>query len=106
MMFVQWMILPLMVLFLVFNYLVGLLRNPDWGRITATNEERVLGETNLDDTAPPIEPYVWNGGGIISLWFDDAWVTQYTVAYPLIESYSMDASIAVPTGPLYFEAYL
>lgn len=41
----------------------------------------------------------------ITLWFDDAWLSQYTTGYKLVEKYSYKGAIAVPTGYMEFPGY-
>lgn len=59
---------------------------------------------NCDDlsgsTLPPIPAipsFTWQKSGLITLWFDDAWITQFTVAFPLMEKEKFRGAVAIPT---------
>lgn len=103
-MFFQWMILPLVILWLILNYFVGLTRNPQWGMITATHDDHVLGDTSFMPSYS-WDAYKWDGKALITLWFDDAWNSQYLEGHPLLAAKGMRGVIAVPTRSLGFEAY-
>ncbi len=51
-------------------------------------------QANLPEP-PKIPKFDWKGTGAITLWFDDAWVTQYTNAFPLMKKYGYVGAIAV-----------
>jgi peptidoglycan/xylan/chitin deacetylase (PgdA/CDA1 family) len=104
-MFIQWIILPMLMVWLVVNYVVGLLHNPQWGNIRAQNVRPVLGIQDDGALVPRYEPWEWKGKSLVSLWFDDAWSSQYLVAFPVLESRGLVAAIAVPTHLIGFEAY-
>lgn len=46
---------------------------------------------------PPIPAFKWQNSGLVSLWFDDGWLTQYSTAYPIIEKEQMKGAISVAT---------
>lgn len=43
----------------------------------------------------PIPPRSSIDSGLITLWFDDAWITQYTKAFPLMNKYGFKGAIAI-----------
>jgi peptidoglycan/xylan/chitin deacetylase (PgdA/CDA1 family) len=55
---------------------------------------------------PKSAEFNWKGDGLITLWFDDAWKTQYTVAYPIVEKYGFKAAIAVSSNYPGYEDYI
>lgn len=105
MMLIQWIILPLMIVFLVFNYLIGLLRNPEWGQVAATQEELKELTVKPGQKEELAAPYVWSGEGVVTLWFDDAWISQFTIGFPIMEANGFKGVLAVPTQLVGFEAY-
>lgn len=48
----------------------------------------------------PVErpQFVWNGGGVVTLWFDDILESQYTIAAPMLRKAGMVGAIAATTG--------
>jgi len=48
----------------------------------------------------------WKGGGLVTFWFDDAWLSQYTEGFPILEYYGYTAALAVPTQLVGFDAYM
>lgn len=47
---------------------------------------------------PPIKPFNWQNTGLITLWFDDGWETQYSVAFAMMQKESMVGADAIATG--------
>jgi len=65
-----------------------------------TNTDNITEIINCDESqtlpAPSsIPPFTWSGTGVITLWFDDAWISQYTTAFPLMEKYGYKGAVAV-----------
>jgi len=103
-----WLILPAIIIWFTTNYLIGILRPPDW-KDTKKADAYVLGtETRLKETyvIPTIAQYTWQGTGLITLWFDDGWLSQYTVASPMLDEFGLKAALAVPTHLIGFDAYM
>lgn len=102
----SWLILPLILVWMSTNYLVGLNRHPVW-EVTDTPHENteVLGKFT-ESGESDIQKIHWTGQGMVTLWFDDAWVSQFTVAYPMLEEKGMVGSLAVPTGMIGFDDYM
>lgn len=46
---------------------------------------------------PRIPPFTWENTGLITLWFDDAWDTQFKVAFPLMEKEHFTGALSIPT---------
>lgn len=44
---------------------------------------------------PKIPSFQWKGTGLITLWFDDAWTTQFTVALPMMEKAGFKGAVSV-----------
>lgn len=49
---------------------------------------------------PPVvepAPFEWNGSGLVTLWFDDDWLSQYANASPLMKRYGYPGVLTVVT---------
>ncbi len=103
-----WLIVPCIILWFTTNYLIGTFRQPDWAnaKTQLTNDLSSVPAASAKTTIPKIPSYNWNGTGLVTLWFDDAWLSQYTVAYPMVEQYGYKAALAVPTRLVGYDAYM
>jgi peptidoglycan/xylan/chitin deacetylase (PgdA/CDA1 family) len=98
----SWLIVPLMVLWISTNYIIGLTHKPAWssnGASTASMTAPVI-------DAPAIQPLQWNNEPLITLWFDDAWQTQFSEAYKQMHSRGLTGSLAVPTSFVGQDSYM
>jgi peptidoglycan/xylan/chitin deacetylase (PgdA/CDA1 family) len=104
----SWLILPIILIWFTANYLIGILRPPSWQATVPANTKILSNITKqiAPATIPLIPKYQWNGIGLITLWFDDAWLSQYTIAFPMLGNYGYRAALAVPTHVLEFDAYM
>jgi hypothetical protein len=100
----SWVVLPLLGVWLATNYLLGLNKKVDWGN-TEPGIPVVLG-TQTDNTATAVSPFKWEGNGLVTFWFDDAWYSQYSVAFPILNELDMPGAIAVPTGLVQGDSYM
>lgn len=94
--FLFWLVVPLVLVWLSIGYLFGLLGDkPLWFK--SDNTAKI---TNT------IVPYFKEQGSFsqnlnqpfITIWFDDAWLSQYTVAYPVLHKNNFPGTIAVPVN--------
>jgi peptidoglycan/xylan/chitin deacetylase (PgdA/CDA1 family) len=47
-------------------------------------------------TPPPAIPqFQWHNTGVITLWFDDAWLSQFTTAEPIMEKFGFKGALAI-----------
>lgn len=94
-----WIVLPLLVVWISINYLIGALKQPAWDHIAYG--------TNLSPAAQVSAPKLhWKNTGLVTFWFDDAWLSQYTIAFPILETAGYTASLSVPTRLIGFDDYL
>jgi len=87
------------------NYLLNNVLQPRWDLIVSAKEE----ETNDQRVMPtpnPIPAFNWDGSGLVTFWFDDAWVTQYDNALPILREAGFEGAIAVPTKLIGFDSYM
>lgn len=89
--FLFWLVIPLMIIWLSIGYVIGFMRdNPTWNQNQQTFEYQ-----------PHIQEYPSIGKldkPFITLWFDDAWLSQYLIAYPALQKYGFKAAIGVPVA--------
>jgi peptidoglycan/xylan/chitin deacetylase (PgdA/CDA1 family) len=102
--FIGWVILPLVGVFIATNYLIGITRRPTWAIINQDPPE--FNDTQTAAIQSHTNVYKWNGEGLVTFWFDDAWLSQYTTAFPILKSYNYPASLAVPTNAVGWDEYM
>jgi peptidoglycan/xylan/chitin deacetylase (PgdA/CDA1 family) len=94
--FLAWLILPIIVFWLSVSYLVGSKQPPAWvtEKLPQKNEPQ------------PRQARQWGGNGLITFWFDDAWTSQFTVAFPILAKEQMKAALSVATSLVGYDQYL
>lgn len=60
-------------------------------------DNRVCDSYKGSKTPPAIPAYNWNDTGLITLWFDDGWLTQYTTAFPIMKEKGLVGAVAIAT---------
>lgn len=103
--FIGWIILPLIGVFVATNYLMGITRRPTWAIINQ-NPPTFNDNTQTAVVDTKISQYKWNGEGLVTFWFDDAWLSEYTIAFPILEANNFPAALAVPTDAVGWDNYL
>ncbi|HSX18688.1 MAG TPA: polysaccharide deacetylase family protein [Candidatus Saccharimonadales bacterium] len=101
-----WIVLPIIIVWLTTNYLIGIFRSPAW---LAEKNNTAIASGALAQTGekpPTIAKYTWNNTGLVTLWFDDGWNSQYTTAYPILEEFGYKAALAVPTNLIGNDPYM
>src|SRR5687768_5610487 len=99
----NWLILPILLAIVSINYLLSNIQEPRWPTALADN---TVQPTTTPTLLPNIAPYNWAGEGLVTFWFDDAWLSQYEVALPILEKYGYKGAIAVPSHHVGFENYM
>lgn len=102
--YVAWLIVPIMLVWLTFGYVSGNIKeNPLW------MNKKVLG-TDVSVAEPYFKIFqsvsLKSQNGYITLWFDDAWLSQYLKAYPLLKNYGFPGAIAVPVNVIERKNYM
>lgn len=105
---ISWVILPILAVWLTTNYLIGALRQPSWSKTveSVASDQILLAMVKNNESLTPITKFEWQKTGLVTLWFDDAWISQFTIGYPLLEEKKMNAALAVTTQLIGFEAYM
>lgn len=104
-----WLLLPLILVWFAVSYLTGVARQPVWQDRDTQPKGQVL--ATQDVLTPLISPpasddFIWADTGLVTFWFDDGWLTQYTVGVPILEKYGYKAAIAITTDYIGYEAYM
>jgi hypothetical protein len=101
--FLFWLVLPIITAWLSFSYVIGLLKDkPLWSR----NDNP---QTNIGSQTAYIADYKEisdTNQGFVTFWFDDAWLSQYMQAYPILKSYNFPATVAVPANSIETPNYM
>jgi hypothetical protein len=104
-----WLAIPMLLIWLAASYLLGVARQPAWQDRNTQNQNQVLA-AQTDAMQPKIAatrpPFIWQGTGLVSFWFDDGWLTQYTVAAPLLQAKGYPAALAISSGLVGYDAYM
>lgn len=98
---IAWVVLPIVLVWLSVGYLLGLNQQPKWNQASALTKQTV--------TAPPpaVKAFNYAGqGGAVTLWFDDAWRSQYYVALPVLQQKGYVAAMAAPTHLIDTNGYM
>lgn len=53
-----------------------------------------------------VSDFVWDGRGLVTFWFDDAWLSQYKHGYRIMQKFGFKAALAVPTEHVGYELYM
>jgi hypothetical protein len=102
--FLFWLVVPLVLVWLSVGYLMGILGDkPIWRN-----------ENNIEKVTNTVVPYFQERGSFfenldqpfISFWFDDAWLSQYTVSFPILLKNNFPAAIAVPVDAVETPEYM
>lgn len=97
-----WLVLPLLLFWFSIGYLVGQDQKPTWVTEKAPTAYNL--SSSGETTAQP--DFEWQGSGLVTFWFDDAWLTQFTVAYPLLAKYQIPGALSVATQMVGLEKYM
>jgi len=54
----------------------------------------------------PVPPFNWQHTGLVTIWYDDAWLSQYKVAFPLMQQFQFPGAVAVASGLVCYSAFL
>lgn len=100
----SWVIIPLLVSWIALNYLIGIVKHPNRETDTATIKN-VMSKQILE-TKTPSNNFTWQKTGLVTFWFDDAWITQYNIAFPELDSKQFIGALSVPIATIGNDAYM
>lgn len=99
-----WLVLPLLWLLLVnYVWIKEVVLSSGW--MILSEDEQVLG-ASVEPVRTPLPEFNWEKTGLVTFWFDDAWLSQYEVGFPILERFDMPGTIAVPTHLVSYDAYM
>ncbi len=91
-----WLVIPLTILFGVSSYLFD-----------KTEPDAIQASNAVQASSLLIEKHSESSdSGVITFWFDDAWKSQYTEGYTLLQEYGYKAALAVPVSHIGFKHYM
>lgn len=98
-----WLIIPILGVWLGTNYLLGVTKRPAWE--ISPSLSKTSSVLSAKDSRDPNE-FQWNGSGLITFWFDDAWYSQYAVGFSVLQEENFKAAVAVPTKLVNSNGYM
>jgi hypothetical protein len=97
--FLYWLAIPLILLWLAGGYLIGATGDrPAWYNPVSPSQ--------ISPYLSSIPALPQTDTGYITIWFDDAWLSQYLVAFPLFQKYGFPGVIAVPINAVEQKDYM
>lgn len=102
--FLFWLTIPLVMIWLTVGYITGFFKDkPSWSN--------AADKVNSSQT---VIPYFEKYGSLvndldqpfITFWFDDAWLSQYLSAYPVLKNNDFSGVIAVPINSIETKNYM
>jgi len=102
--FLFWLIVPIIMIWLAVSYIIGFVKDrPAWEQMS----NRTVQSASVNPYLPVYPPLPASpDGSYVSLWFDDAWLSQYMTAYPILKSYGYPATVAVPAAAVETPGYM
>lgn len=102
---IVWIIIPILMIWAVFDYLFEL--NSVLARnLRFSSKQLTSQQLQFVVNKPEIPKLNWQGGALITFWFDDAWLSQYYTAAPILDKYHYVAAISVPTSYAAYDNYV
>src|SRR4030042_2772941 len=102
--FLFWLVVPFIVIWLTVGYFIGFVKeHPGWSKTGYAQESGEQIKPFTKDYSPIV---ISSDTPYITLWFDDAWLSQYMVAYPLLKQYGFPGTIAVSTDSVESPSYV
>ena len=102
---IGWVVIPVFFMFSLVNDALTKELTPGWSPKDISQEKSPYTKP-FEVEKSPIQPLVWDGKGMVTLFFDDAWSSQYANAFPLVEKYGYNGAVAVPTDFPGYDGYI
>ncbi|MDO8489489.1 MAG: polysaccharide deacetylase family protein, partial [Candidatus Omnitrophota bacterium] len=102
--FLFWMAVPVILIWLTIGYITGIIGDkPIWFKSQKASAQTI-----------PVEPYFQNHASFygnldqpfVTFWFDDAWLSQYLEAYPILKASNFTGTMAVPVNAVEAPGYM
>jgi peptidoglycan/xylan/chitin deacetylase (PgdA/CDA1 family) len=101
--FLYWLVIPFLLTWFATGYLFGHLTDkPEWLKTDSPSGF----DKSVTPQFTPFAALPKTKSGYVSLWFDDAWLSQYLVAFPLLQKYNFPGVIAVPSSAIEQSGYV
>jgi hypothetical protein len=103
----QWLIVPTLLIWFAASYLLGVAYQPVWQEHQSQNNlPQILAKADMSQATLNTPKFTWEHTGLVTFWFDDGWLTQYTTAAPILHSYNYPAAISISTDLIGYDAYM
>jgi peptidoglycan/xylan/chitin deacetylase (PgdA/CDA1 family) len=93
---IAWLIIPMLVIFAYSGRFITLAGHPSYE----------LKKESTEAIGVNISDFKLENNSLVTFWFDDAWLSQYTEGYPILEEHGFKGAIAVPTQLIKYDAYM
>lgn len=104
--FVAWILFPIAFVWFSVNYVAEFYdSSTSWERLERLTKDPGI-EVRAESVNWEVPELKWTGGGLITLWFDDAWYSQYRPTLNMLENYGFKAALSVPTELVGYDAYM
>lgn len=100
--FLFWLVIPVTVVWLAVNYV----RAEVDENVSVSSREGANSANRIAVVTREYPDLPENRSGYISLWFDDAWLSQYITAAPILRQYGYLGTMAVPTKAVETNGYV
>lgn len=98
----SWMLIPILISWIALNYLIGIIEQPN-----RTNQTfNTAADKIYQDISAVNWDFNWQKTGLVTFWFDDGWITQYSTAAPYLEDRKFVAALSVPTSAVGTNNYM
>jgi peptidoglycan/xylan/chitin deacetylase (PgdA/CDA1 family) len=108
-MLITWVFVPVILVWFTTGYLVNINRQPQWvteSRESGKDEMQILGAVTEVAPKPDVEAIKAHANGLVTLWFDDAWESQYVFGLSKLDEMEMVGAVAVPTKMINYPDYM
>ena len=103
---ISWLVIPIILVSFVFSYFVEGIKGSGKDEKNVNLLSSRVDFDKVFTREKLLSGFNWNGEGVVTIWFDDAWLTQYEVAYPILLSKNIKATLAVPTDSVGEKNYM
>jgi hypothetical protein len=104
--FLFWLVIPIIIIWLTVGYILGLIKDKPFWEFAQNIYSQSPDTSQVKPVAIKYPPIIFDGNyPLVTIWFDDAWLSQYMVAYPILKKYNYPGTIAVTTDAIENTSY-
>ncbi|HUW22091.1 MAG TPA: polysaccharide deacetylase family protein [Candidatus Bathyarchaeia archaeon] len=101
-----WTVFPFFFIWVSGNYLVSFRRETGWRPRNPARPALSSFSENYLVSQPEIKPLSQIESGLVTIWFDDGWLSQYEIAAPILARAGFPAAVSVVTDYTGYGGYL